>query len=237
MRSTTWTTRRRTTRTRTTRSGCLYALRVLQIIRRSSFTAAPWKNGGGVTHEIIRVPAGEAGFRWRLSVAQVEESGPFSDFAGYDRTLVLLRGAGVRLRIAGRDPVSLSLVGTMVQFDGSLKTDCQLLGGPCMDLNLMVSRAIHEVTTRVETVAERRAVPLPNSGQGIALVFSIAGALTVDAAGQALVRLNPWDLAIVPAGDGAMVAGDASPDAARPDASALVFFATLDDNLPSIPPR
>jgi environmental stress-induced protein Ves len=205
---------------------------VLQIIRRASFTASPWKNGGGVTHEIIRVPAGDASFRWRLSIAQVGESGPFSDFAGYERTLVLLRGAGVRLRIAGREPVSLSVVGTMVRFDGGLRTDCELLDGPCTDLNLMVSPAVRDVTTRIEAVAERRPVPSPASSQGIALIFSISGALTVERGGEAAVRLDPWDLAIVPTGGGAMVAHDPAQGE-----SSLVFFATLDDNLPSIPPR
>jgi hypothetical protein len=30
----------------------------MQIIRNSSFRASPWKNGGGMTHEVIRVPLG-----------------------------------------------------------------------------------------------------------------------------------------------------------------------------------
>ena len=34
----------------------------LQIVRKSSFAAAPWKNGGGITYEAIRVPAGGESF-------------------------------------------------------------------------------------------------------------------------------------------------------------------------------
>jgi len=49
----------------------------LQIIRKSSFTAMPWKNGGGITHEAIPVPASSDPFRWRVSVAHVDASGPF----------------------------------------------------------------------------------------------------------------------------------------------------------------
>jgi environmental stress-induced protein Ves len=69
----------------------------MQIIRKSSFRASPWNNGGGMTHEVIRVPLGTDAFRWRVSVAQIDVSGPFSDFADYHRKMVLLRGTGVRL--------------------------------------------------------------------------------------------------------------------------------------------
>jgi hypothetical protein len=41
--------------------------------------------------------AGRPPIRWRVSIAQLDALGPFSDFAGYARKLVLLRGRGVRL--------------------------------------------------------------------------------------------------------------------------------------------
>ena len=66
----------------------------------SSLPATPWKNGGGTTREIAAFPpgAGLDDFGWRLSVAEVERDGPFSVFSGVDRTIVLLDGAGMRLR-------------------------------------------------------------------------------------------------------------------------------------------
>ena len=45
----------------------------MQIIRREDLVATPWKNGGGITHEIARVSDGD-GLLWRLSVAEVFES-------------------------------------------------------------------------------------------------------------------------------------------------------------------
>ena len=51
----------------------------------------PWKNGGGSTTELLVEPAGatlQTGFRWRLSMAALETSGPFSRFEGHDRTMV-----------------------------------------------------------------------------------------------------------------------------------------------------
>ena len=62
------------------------------LLPRAAYRRSVWKNGGGVTHEIIRVPA-EGDFHWRLSVAEIDRSGPFSDFTGYSRTMVLLAGS------------------------------------------------------------------------------------------------------------------------------------------------
>ena len=62
--------------------------------------AAPWKNGGGSTTEIAISPpdAGFDDFDWRISVATIAADGPFSAFAGIDRVITLLAGAGVLLQ-------------------------------------------------------------------------------------------------------------------------------------------
>ena len=70
------------------------------ILRESSYITVPWKNGGGVTREILRSPPESTAFDWRLSLATIDLPGPFSAFEGYHRTLVLVRGAGVELNFA-----------------------------------------------------------------------------------------------------------------------------------------
>jgi environmental stress-induced protein Ves len=194
----------------------------MQILRRSSFTANPWKNGGGITHEAIRVPAGGESFRWRVSVAQIDVSGPFSDFAGYHRVMVLLRGAGVRLEFDSGAPASLSTVGDMLEFDGALKADCRLVDGPCTDLNLMVAKSMPRGTAAVLPLVEPHR--LPTSRHETTLVFGITGGLWVECTAATPAYLDPWDLAILPEGDAVV-----RPDTDRVESS-LVFLATLDDN-------
>ena len=100
----------------------------LQVIRRASFTATPWKNGGGITHEALRVPPGGEPFRFRVSVAHIDASGPFSEFAEYQRKMVLLKGSGLDLRFG--DGVQKSLRKEWVscwKFDGALAAHCELL--------------------------------------------------------------------------------------------------------------
>ncbi|HEY8013105.1 MAG TPA: HutD family protein, partial [Dongiaceae bacterium] len=68
-------------------------------IRAADYRAMAWKNGQGMTREIAREP-GEGDFLWRLSIAEVAASGDFSLFPGYDRTITLIEGAGIRLAFA-----------------------------------------------------------------------------------------------------------------------------------------
>ncbi len=56
-----------------------------------------WKNGMGSTKEIARKDGSDGRFIYRASNAQVGCDSPFSDFTGYDRYLVLLKGRGMTL--------------------------------------------------------------------------------------------------------------------------------------------
>ena len=56
----------------------------LKVLRAVDYPRMPWKNGGGSTEEITRdAGTGLDGFGWRLSIADIGESGGFSTFAGY----------------------------------------------------------------------------------------------------------------------------------------------------------
>lgn len=116
--------------------------RSLRIVRGATLQAAPWKNGGGVTREIAADPVGAdlESFAWRVSVAEVERSGPFSRFAGVDRTLVLLAGAGMHLIEARGATHALMQPLAVAQFDGAVALDAQLVDGATRDFNLMVRR-------------------------------------------------------------------------------------------------
>ena len=175
----------------------------MQIIRQSSFRTTPWKNGGGVTHEAVRVPADGAIFRWRVSVATIAASGPFSDFSGYRRCMVLLAGAGVELRFADGTRASLREVGALIAFDGGLAAHCELLAGVCTDLNLMVSTALPP--PRVRVLRFTGALSLDAAAQDSLLIFAIGAAVAVTHGGGGREILAPWDLALATtAEDGAV---------------------------------
>ncbi|HWI83828.1 MAG TPA: HutD family protein [Ramlibacter sp.] len=101
--------------------------------------ASPWRNGGGVTRELAAWPAGAADWTWRISVAEVAASGPFSCFPGVQRWFAVLSGSGVRLRLPQAEH-RLTAASAPFEFDGAVPVDCALLDGPTQDLNLMVRR-------------------------------------------------------------------------------------------------
>lgn len=96
-----------------------------------------WKNGGGTTTELLRLPDGNSeDFLLRLSVAHVASNGPFSHFAGIDRHLIIIRGQGCILngsRVLKTDS-------ELYSFSGEEKIDCELIDGPFYDFNIMVKR-------------------------------------------------------------------------------------------------
>jgi uncharacterized protein len=198
----------------------------MQIVRQASFKAVPWKNGGGITHEAMRVPADGERFRWRVSVARVDVSGPFSDFAGYERKMVLLKGGGVELRFADGTVRALRAVGEMTQFDGALAAECELIDGPCIDLNLIVAKQLPDVSARV--VRLRETLTVPSAAGRVTLAFPIDAAVAIVCGNGDRLVLDAWDLALIPAGQGVTLA--VPPSAVAPTVVAptpAIFLANL----------
>jgi environmental stress-induced protein Ves len=107
------------------------------LISLASVTPQPWRNGGGLTRELLAWPS-PADWRVRLSVADVQAAGPFSRFEGVERWFAVLEGDGVALRIAG-DAHRLTRGSEPFRFDGTAAADCTPLAGATRDFNLMAA--------------------------------------------------------------------------------------------------
>lgn len=114
------------------------------LIPFAALAAAPWKNGGGSTTEIAIDPPGAtlANFNWRVSLATIAHSGPFSVFPGIDRTLALVEGAGVALDIEGHRQLMLEGVDDVIDFAGEAHVLATLQGSSTTDFNVMSRRAL-----------------------------------------------------------------------------------------------
>jgi environmental stress-induced protein Ves len=192
----------------------------MRIVRQSQFKSSPWKNGGGITHEAMRSPSRGDAFRWRVSVAHIDTSGPFSDFAGYARTMVLLRGAGIALKLSDGTRRIMRAAGDLAQFDGALGVECELLDGPCVDLNLMTSNAMGPVRARIERLQRPLSYALRTEESMV--VFPIDAGVEIRAGDGDATVLEPWDLAVL--GGAAALSGRI---ARCEDAAGAVFLATL----------
>lgn len=109
-----------------------------QVVRLDEVGATPWRNGGGVTRELAVWPQA-TDWIWRMSVAEVGQSGAFSLFDGVDRWFAVLAGSGVQLMV-DKQAHRLTALDAPFFFDGAASTDCQLIDGATQDFNLMVQR-------------------------------------------------------------------------------------------------
>ena len=188
-----------------------------RILRSASYLTMPWKNGGGVTREIA-VYRSQGAPLWRLSVASIERDGPFSDFTGYDRTIVPLQGHGVILDLSNGERAVLDRPFRPFPFAGELHVDCRLIDGPVRDFNVMTRRADCAHTVEVRE-AGARALDLTDAT--IRFVYVLEGEPTVEA--------SPDGAANEPlrAGDTLCLDGGAPPQLRAREGSALVALVRI----------
>ncbi|MFG1395907.1 HutD/Ves family protein [Roseixanthobacter pseudopolyaromaticivorans] len=171
----------------------------MRIVRAADCRRMAWKNGGGETVEILTAPegAGLSDFDWRISSATVAGAGPFSAFAGIDRTLCVLSGEGLTLAVAPHSPVRLDPASAPYRFRGEAAVFGTPLGGPVVDLNIMTRRTrfTHEVT-RLTLEAPLR---VPSAGAEVA-IFVVQGVLSAACAGSA-AELAAGDCALLSSQD------------------------------------
>ena len=106
-----------------------------QTIQLSQVTSTPWKNGGGVTRELVAWPNND-NWDWRMSVAEVASDGGFSKFEGVERWFSVLSGNGVQLQVDDTFQ-TLTVSSAPFRFDGQAAVECKLISGATQDFNLM----------------------------------------------------------------------------------------------------
>ncbi|MBC9249339.1 hypothetical protein A9179_03505 [Pseudomonas alcaligenes] len=160
----------------------------IQRLDRHLARQMPWKNGGGTTCELAIAPAGAdlEDFAWRISCARVASSGPFSRFAGVERSLALLDGAGLDLQLNGQ-PRTLRPGDPPLVFAGEDEVSAELVDGPISDFNLMTRRSAwrHEL----QALQLDGTQILPHAAD-ILLIYCQAGPLVVQLPGAAAYSLD-----------------------------------------------
>jgi uncharacterized protein len=173
----------------------------LRLIRAHALSPQPWKNGGGITTEIAIGPDGATvhDFDWRISMARVAADGPFSSFPGIDRTLTVLEGDGLLLRVGGAAPVLLDAASAPFVFSGDSATSATLRRGPITDLNVMTRRGrIAHTVERIDlAAAETRSIASGLRADSVTVFYVVRGAIGVARAEPDNARLSPGDSVVI----------------------------------------
>ncbi len=153
----------------------------MRTIDCNSLPCIPWKNGGGSTRTVAVSPegAGFDDFDWRISIADVRESGDFSLFPGVDRTILLLEGSGMTLESGD----SVHLLATPFEpwnLAADVPTKASLLNGSVRDFNVMVRRGRTESRVQVWRTKCSIGAPHDEATHGEALLYCAQGAFTGD---------------------------------------------------------
>ena len=106
--------------------------------------------------------------QWRISVAEIERDGPFSDYSGYDRTIVA-QDAGFTLEFDDGERIEIQAM-LPFSFAGERPVFCRLRGDCATAFNVMTLRDAFTHDVRVagdEIEVQLTPVTLPNTrGRG-----------------------------------------------------------------------
>lgn len=202
----------------------------IQRIRRlspSDYRVMPWKNGCGTTTEIAVDPpgAGIDAFAWRLSVADLAASGPFSSFPGYDRIIIQTEGEPMSLVHADRGRHRLDLL-SPYRFEGEWLTWGELAAPPVRDFNVMTRRDRLRADATVHRLARGGAVRL-SSTAATRIVYALRGAIAIrGAAPGTALELGAEETLLLAGDPGATRGIDLEIRAA--EVEAVVFVVELD---------
>ena len=158
-----------------------------------------WKNGGGETVQLAIFPEGASldDFAWRISMAAIDRDGPFSLFAGVDRSLAVLDGDGVVLHIDGKRH-QLAAGGEPLRFGGDARTAAELISGPVRDFNVMTRRGVAGHRLGVMREGDKQ-----SAASGLAAIFAVGDARVL--ARDAVIELGPHELLVLDPGESAVL--------------------------------
>jgi uncharacterized protein len=142
-----------------------------------------------MTRVLAQDPADAAydDFSWRVSLADIARSGPFSSFPGVQRQFVALGERRLTLTVDGR-PYALNRFDT-ISFPGEAQTSCDLpAGAPASALNVMAR--LGSVAAEVAVLNGALGVELAAPAHGVLLVVALEEGAVVDA----VAELRPFEL-------------------------------------------
>ena len=135
----------------------------MKIFRFADLIAMPWKNGGGVTRELLCCDR-DGQTLWRLSIADVSAEGPFSMFPGMRRILTVIEGQGMRLSRPDGSFIAADLL-SPVAFNGEEPIGGELPYGPCRDFNVIWNP--DRCDAAVEVIEKGAALVAPDDGKSL----------------------------------------------------------------------
>lgn len=168
----------------------------LRRLKPEDYVTKPWKNGQGVTRDVILWPASDD-FDIRISLADIPPASTFSAFPGITRHITRLSGDAMALTFPDGRVERLALL-TPLTFDSGKAPACEASGADTRVLNVMTREAVWRSSVKLLTEGRHRVAPPP---EGVLLLFAAGGPWTAET-GASTLHCRPGEtlLAVGPAG-------------------------------------
>lgn len=127
------------------------------ILEYAALTPRAWKNGLGITRTLFDDADATDAWTWRISIAEITGTQPYSAYPGVRRGQVALGPGAVDLVINGR-AVTLA-VDDVIAFDGEDEVSATPHEAGFLDLNVMTRRDTWDSTVEVIDAATVSAEP------------------------------------------------------------------------------
>ncbi len=180
----------------------------IRVVRHHALAASPWRNGRGLTRELLRGPDIDGAPAWRIRIAEIVQDGRFSTFPATDRLIAVAQGTGFELIFADVLAPARAMLrpdSPAFPFSGERPCSCRLLAGPVRALNVMtkchiarasveiihVTEAIRPEAWRARAGAERTECKLIVVALDDGLGYRAAGVAGALASGDALCADGP----------------------------------------------
>lgn len=177
----------------------------MEIIRFADLKPQPWRNGGGVTRELVSHPlaasAQDGVWDWRVSIADLTKAGDFSPFPGMERVLTVVEGELLLLNVGGSEhPLEKY---RPFRFSGEAASSATLPTGDIRNLNVITRAGAYKGYTSIVELSKKRPHPLFAGQLGVLLQGEAAarpGAALLDAASGGMASAGAATGETAPAG-------------------------------------
>lgn len=170
------------------------------ILKPANYVIQKWKNGRGSTSQIGIEPQTASfpfdPYHWRVSSARVNASGPFSQFPGYDRLLVLVHGEKLVLKehsLGELRPLRDLKPFEILRFAGEKEIHAEAEGLDLVDYNLFWKRGA--VDAQCDVVSKDTVLALRLPAPRLSVVATVIGSGATLRLGESgpLWHLKDWE--------------------------------------------
>lgn len=163
---------------------------MLSLLTAEDYLKTPWKNGNGITEDVLLLPQGASheDFDIRISRAPIVDESAFSSFPGIERTITRLGENPMVLRFADGHEVALEHLVPFC-FDSTLAPSSRLPAGASQVMNVMTRQGRWAARVKVLRGAVKELLRVP--GRGLVVVHAVSGGCIVSSGhagpGQTLI--------------------------------------------------